>query len=106
MNLLDQIAAISDEAFIAWELLVDSHPTILTDVPPIDSTYADDDWHLYWAHLDGRDEERPFLCRGGRILAVWVPESGDWIRRLPSEDDYVDMESRARAAITRARSVK
>jgi hypothetical protein len=101
VTLLEQIAALGDDAFIAWERLVDAEPDVLDrapcltdiDVPHVRSDHLDDDASRW----------RPFVIRGGFFLAVFVEEVGAWAFRQHGDENYWPMEDRARALLAAAR---
>lgn len=95
MSLLEQIAAISDEALIAWERLAGERADLLDCVP----WTGKDSPSIYQACLNDDDVQRPFIERGGILLGVYVEEVQRWFLRLAGETTYELFENRARQAI-------
>lgn len=92
MSLLDEIAALGDEAFIAWEKYSEEHPLdfdalnisalptakVEPYIYPIRGiTFASEDSNLIFDAI--------YMC--GRYMAAFVPGSNIWIGRKPNRND-------------------
>ncbi len=103
-TLLEQIAALGDDAFIAWERAdrVDELTRCAGDAA---RDKADpNDFRVRMNYLDSDiGRMRPFIIQGAIFLAVFIEEVGEWVFRLPGESDYRPMEARAAALIPTVR---